>query len=229
MTLSPNGTLFVGTRKEGKVYALLDRNHANVADEVITLAHGLNMPNGVAFHDGALYVAEVHRILRYDNIEARLTTPPQPVVVNDSYPRDTHHGWKFIRLGPDGMLYVPVGAPCNICQRADPRYASITRLKLDGTGFAVVAHGVRNEASYQLHHRGLLYYLEFGARLQVSLHRGRIPLRLRQRIGKPGAAVTYIDANRDAQFTRNTRARLNRQPKQQLKLTRCVAFNQTRQ
>ena len=151
MTLSPNGTLFVGTRKEGKVYALLDRNHANVADEVITLAHGLNMPNGVAFHDGALYVAEVHRILRYDNIEARLTNPPQPVVVNDSYPRDTHHGWKFIRLGPDGMLYVPVGAPCNICQRADPRYASITRLKLDGTGFAVVAHGVRNSVGFDWH------------------------------------------------------------------------------
>ena len=68
MTLSPNGTLFVGTRQEGKVYALRDRNHASVADEVITLAHGLQMPNGVAFHDGALYVAEVSRILRYDNI-----------------------------------------------------------------------------------------------------------------------------------------------------------------
>ena len=92
LTLSPNGTLVVGTRQEGKVYALRDRNRASVADEVITLAHGLNMPNGVAFRDGSLYVAEVHRILRYDNIEARLTSPSPSVVVNDSYPQDTHHG-----------------------------------------------------------------------------------------------------------------------------------------
>jgi len=151
MTLSPNGTLFVGTRQEGKVYALLDRQHANVADEVITVVRGLNTPNGVAFHDGALYVAEVNRIVRYDDIEARLTRPPPPVVVNDSYPRDTHHGWKFIRVGPDGRLYVPVGAPCNICQSADERYASITRLQLDGTGFEVFAHGVRNSVGFDWH------------------------------------------------------------------------------
>jgi len=151
MTLSPNGTLFVGTRDEGKVYALLDRKHDNVADEVITLARGLNLPNGVAFHDGALYVAEVNRILRYDNIEARLSNPPPPVVVNNSYPRDASHGWKFIRIGPDGMLYVQVGAPCNICKHADERYASITRLKLDGTGFEVFAHGVRNSVGFDWH------------------------------------------------------------------------------
>jgi glucose/arabinose dehydrogenase len=151
MAWSPNGTLFVGTRQEGKVYALLDRNHDNVADEVLTLAQGWKMPNGVAFHDGALYVAEVSRILRYDAIEAHLTNPPKPVVINDSYPRDTHHGWKFIRVGPDGMLYVPVGAPCNICQRPDARYASITRLKLDGTGFEVLAYGVRNSVGFDWH------------------------------------------------------------------------------
>jgi len=151
MTVSPNGTLFVGTRQEGKVYALLDRNHDNVADEVLTLVQGLKTPNGVAFHDGALYVAEVNRILRYDDIEAHLTNPPKPVVINDRYPRDTHHGWKFIRVGPDGMLYVPVGAPCNICQRPDARYASMTRLKLDGTGFEVFAHGVRNSVGFDWH------------------------------------------------------------------------------
>jgi len=151
MTWSPNGTLFVGTRQEGKVYALLDRNHDNVADEVLTVAQGLKMPNGVAFHDGALYVAEVNRILRYDDIEAHLTKPPPPVVVNDSYPRDTYHGWKFIRVGPDGMLYVPVGAPCNICQRPDARYAAMTRLKLDGTGFEVFARGIRNSVGFDWH------------------------------------------------------------------------------
>lgn len=151
MTLSPRGTLFVGTRQEGKIYAVVDRNQDHVADEVITLARGLNMPNGVAFRDGALYVAEVNRILRYDNIEERLHHPPQPVVLNQSYPTDKHHGWKFIRFGPDGLLYVPVGAPCNICQRSDQRYASITRLRPDGTGVEVFAHGVRNTVGFDWH------------------------------------------------------------------------------
>src|SRR5262245_6574148 len=124
MTLGAKGTLFVGTREAGKVYALVDRDHDNQAEAVITIAHGLNAPNGVAFRDGALYVAEIHRVLRFDQIEDRLENPPQPVVVNDKLPRDRWHGWKFVRFGPDGMLYVPVGAPCNVCERDDERYAS---------------------------------------------------------------------------------------------------------
>jgi len=151
MTLSPNGTLFVGTRTAGNVYAIVDRDHDNTADEVITLAQGLNMPNGVAFRDGALYVAEVNRIQRYDDIEARLKHPPRPVVVNDGFPRDRHHGWKFIRFGPDGLLYVQVGAPCNICERDDERYASITRMKPDGSGLEVFARGVRNTVGFDWH------------------------------------------------------------------------------
>lgn len=151
MTLSPQGTLFVGTRQAGNVYALVDRDRDHQADEVITLAQGLNMPNGVAFRDGALYVAEVNRILRFDNIEAQLHTPPQPVVLNDSLPRDRHHGWKFIRFGPDGLLYVPVGAPCNVCKRQDERFASILRLRPDGTGLEVFAHGVRNSVGFDWH------------------------------------------------------------------------------
>lgn len=151
MTLSPRGTLFVGTRAAGKVYAVLDRDGDNTADEVITLARGLNSPNGVAFRDGALYVAEINRVLRFDNIEARLTDPPPPVVVNDTFPRDALHGWKFIRFGPDGMLYVPVGAPCNICKKRDKRYASITRMKPHGTGHEVFAQGVRNTVGFDWH------------------------------------------------------------------------------
>lgn len=147
MTLSPNGTLFVGTRN-GEVYAVVDKNKDNKADEVITIAQGLNMPNGVAFRDNSLYVAEVSRVLRYDNIESRLKNSPKPVVVNDSFPKDTHHGWKFIRFGPDGMLYVPVGAPCNVCEKEDKRYGSIMRMKPDGSGLEIFAKGIRNTVGF---------------------------------------------------------------------------------
>ncbi len=151
MVLSPNGTLFVGTREEGKVYAVLDHNKDGVGDEVITVAHGLNMPNGMAFRDGALYVAEVNRVIRYGDIENKLRNPPPPVIMNDSFPKDTHHGWKFIRFGPDGMLYVPVGAPCNVCERDDPRYATIMRMKPDGTDLEIFARGVRNTVGFDWH------------------------------------------------------------------------------
>ncbi len=150
MALGSQGTLFVGTRAEGKVYAVVDRNGDRTADEVITIARGLHMPNGVAFRGGALYVAEVSRILRFD-IGTRLHAPPRPAVVNDGLPRDRWHGWKFIRFGPDGRLYVPVGAPCNVCVREDERYASILRMQPDGTGVEVFAHGVRNTVGFDWH------------------------------------------------------------------------------
>ena len=147
MALSPDGTLFVGTRGD-KVYALPNRSHGKRADGVITLASGLNTPNGVAFRGGALYVAEISRILRFDNVEARLHNPLKPVVVNDQFPSDTHHGWKFIRFGPDGLLYVPVGAPCNICAPDPARYAAIFRMKPDGTALEQYARGVRNTVGF---------------------------------------------------------------------------------
>jgi glucose/arabinose dehydrogenase len=151
MTLSPNGTVFVGSRSAGKVYAVVDRNRDGIADEVITLARGLNSPNGVAFRDGALYVAEINRVLRFDDIEQRLSTSSQPVVVNDQFPKDGHHGWKFIAFGPDGWLYVPVGAPCNICQRNPDRYAVIMRLRPDGTNLETFARGIRNTVGFDWH------------------------------------------------------------------------------
>ncbi len=132
MTLTPNGTLFVGTRNEGKVYAIKDDDHDFKADRVITIARGLNMPNGVAFRDGALYVAEINRILRFDDIENRLDNPPQPTVVSEAYPSDEAHGWKYIAFGPDGLLYVPVGAPCNVCNPDNPIYSTIWREKVNG-------------------------------------------------------------------------------------------------
>jgi glucose/arabinose dehydrogenase len=151
MTLSPSGTLFVGTRKAGMVYAIVDTDKDFVADKVYTIASNMNMPNGVAFKDGSLFVAEVDRILRYDNIEKNLKNPPKPLVVHDGYPSDKWHGWKFIRFGPDGKLYVPVGAPCNVCERSDKRYATITRIKKDGTGFEIFASGIRNSVGFDWH------------------------------------------------------------------------------
>ncbi len=148
MAVGEKGWLFVGTQGEGKVYAL--RHDGQKATAIVTIATGLNMPNGVAFKDGALYVAEVNRVWRYDAIEASLPKAPKPVLVYDKYPTDRHHGWKFIRFGPDGWLYVPVGAPCNVCDREEP-YASITRLKPDGSAMEVVARGVRNSVGFDWH------------------------------------------------------------------------------
>ncbi|MBP9874462.1 MAG: sorbosone dehydrogenase family protein [Haliscomenobacter sp.] len=151
MCLSPGGTLFVGTRGKGDVYALKDTDGDFKADKFYILAKGLNMPNGVAFRDGALYVAEVSRILRFDQIESRLENPPAPVVVYDQFPTETHHGWKYIAFGPDGKLYVPVGAPCNICEPEKEIYASITRMNPDGTGLEVVQKGIRNTVGFTWH------------------------------------------------------------------------------
>ena len=151
MALGDKGTLFVGSRSDGNVYAVFDHNNDNKADEVVTIAQRLNSPNGVAFKGGALYVAEIDRILRYDDIEVRLKNPPKPVVVNDSFPKEKHHGWKFIRFGPDEMLYVPVGAPCNVCESMDNRFATIMRMRPDGTNLEIFSYGVRNTVGFDWH------------------------------------------------------------------------------
>jgi glucose/arabinose dehydrogenase len=148
MAMSESGVLFVGTRGEGKVYAILDTNKDYKADKVITIASGLDSPNGVALRDGDLYVAEISRVIKYPDIENHLQDPPSPVVVNGSFPTARHHGWKFIKFGPDGKLYVPVGAPCNICKSEDERFASIMRMNPDGSDLEVFAHGVRNTVGF---------------------------------------------------------------------------------
>ncbi len=148
LTLSPGGIVFVGSKRAGKVYALVGDGRSDKAREVITIARGLDEPNGVAFHDGSLYVAEVSRVLRYDDIEARLKNPPAPVVLSSDLPHTEHHEWRFIGFGPDGWLYVGVGAPCNVCESADKRVASILRMRADGSGMEVYAQGVRNSVGF---------------------------------------------------------------------------------
>ncbi len=151
MTLSPKGILFVGNRGGDKVYAVVDENKDGKADKVYTIGSGLDSPNGVAFRNGSLFVAENSRIIRYDDIENKLASLPKPIVVKDDYPIDRSHGWKFIAFGPDGKLYVPVGAPCNVCERENPIYASITRINPDGSGFEIFARGVRNTVGFSWH------------------------------------------------------------------------------
>jgi glucose/arabinose dehydrogenase len=148
MALGQQGTLFVGTMKD-KVYALSGTPGSETKPTVRVIAEKLNMPNGVAFRDGALYVAEISRILRYDGIESSLDKIEPPKTVREDLPKDRHHGWKYIAFGPDGKLYVPIGSPCNVCN--EPRYASITRMNADGSGHEVFARGVRNTVGFTWH------------------------------------------------------------------------------
>ena len=151
MALSPSGTLFVGNKDEDKVYAVQDTDGDFKADNVYVLASGLNMPNGVAFKDGDLYIAEKSKISKITKVESNLSVPGKLETVYDKYPADAPHGWKYIAFGPDGKLYVPVGAPCNICEPSNPIYASITRINPDGTGFEIFASGIRNTVGFTWH------------------------------------------------------------------------------
>jgi glucose/arabinose dehydrogenase len=150
MAMGDDGTLFVGTRGHDKVYAVRDTDGDNKADEIYTIASDLRNPNGVAFKDGALYVAEISKLWKYDNIEATLSNPYGKLIYDD-YPTDGHHGWKYIAFGPDGKLYIPVGAPCNICESKNEMYASVTRMNPDGSDREVYAHGVRNTVGFTWH------------------------------------------------------------------------------
>ena len=111
LALGDHGVVFAGSRKAGKIHAVVDSDGDQVADRVYLIDENLNMPSGLEFRDGALFVGAVDRILRYDGIESHLEDPPEPVLLSAAFPDKTHHGWKYLRFGPDGKLYVPVGAP----------------------------------------------------------------------------------------------------------------------
>ncbi len=148
LAMSPSGTLFVGTRSEGKIYAVIDNNNDQKADKVIVIDEGLNSPNGVAFVGEDLYVSEISRVIRYDDIGKNPGKNVEPEIVNDSFPDDKHHGWKYMAYGPDNRLYIPVGAPCNVCLKEDPRYASIMRMKPNGNQLEIFARGIRNTVGF---------------------------------------------------------------------------------
>jgi glucose/arabinose dehydrogenase len=159
MTLGDGGTVFVATRRDGRVYAVTDVDEGPPV--VTTLAEGLKMPNGVAFKDGDLYVAENHRILRFDDIEANLGNIPEPVVIIDTLLPESHHGWRYIDFGPDGKLYIALGAPCNVCEKEGS--ANISRMNADGSEQEIFAEGVRNSVGFAWHpETGELWFTDNG-------------------------------------------------------------------
>jgi len=161
LALGDEGTVFAGSRKAGKVHAVVDADGDHFAERVYLVDEGLNMPSGLDFKFGSLYVGAVDRILRYDDIESQLDQPPEPDVLEVSFPDKTHHGWKYLRFGPDSMLYVPVGAPCNICN--EPGFAQIRRIFADGSGDEVYAEGVRNSVGLAFHPQtGELWFTDNG-------------------------------------------------------------------
>ena len=150
MALAADGTLYVGTLNEGKVYALPNALGAGPPD-VITLARDLALPSGLTERNGDLYVAALDRVLRFPAIGQRLTADAGFEVVTDQLPDERHHGWKYIKFGPDGRLFVPVGAPCNMCLSEDPRFASILSMDPSNGDTRIVAHGVRNTVGFAWH------------------------------------------------------------------------------
>ena len=159
------GTIFAGSRKSGVIHAITDEDQDGISNQVLLVAKGLKMPSGLEFRDGSLFVGDLNSILRYDDIESQLQDAPksvaEPVVVIDTLPDKTHHGWKYLRFGPDGLLYVPVGAPCNICD--EPGFAHIRRMQADGSEEEVYVEGVRNSVGMAFHpETGDLWFTDNG-------------------------------------------------------------------
>jgi len=152
MAMGDNGTLFVGTRTENNVYAIQDTNGDFKADNIIVL-DTMEVPNGIAMRSGDLYVAQIGSLWKYSNIEDQLGSTLEKELIYDDFPTEFHHGWKYIAFGPDDKLYVPVGAPCNICNRTDEdeRFATISRMDPDGSNREIYARGVRNSVGFTWH------------------------------------------------------------------------------
>ena len=163
MALGSMGTLFVGSRREGRVYAVIDENNDFVADDTVVVADRLLMPSGIAFKGQDLYVAAVNRVLRYRDIEVNLGKSVVPEIITDELPKETHHGWKFIRFGPDGKLYLPIGMPCNICEFEQPVFGTIMSLDVLTKTWSLIAQGVRNSVGFDWHpESGVLWFSENG-------------------------------------------------------------------
>jgi len=187
LAMGDEGTVFVGTGDK-RVYAIQDKDRDGIAEQRYTIADNLNKPIGVAYKNGALYIAEINRIIRFDDINKQLANPPKPVVVYDQLPSDKHHGWKYLRFGPDGKLYSAIGAPCNICNPDKP-YASLFRLNADGSQFEEIAHGIRNTVGFDWQpETNVLFFNDNG---RDSLGDDKPPEELNRWSGKMGEHFGY--------------------------------------
>jgi len=150
LTLGREGKIvYVGTRSD-TIYAVEDLDSDGKAERVVVIREDLDTPNGVAYLGGDLYVAEISRILRFKNIDTTYTGNPDYEVVFDNLPKETHHGWKYIAFGPDNLLYVPVGAPCNVCSDQG-KFARILRLNPLTGEAETFATGIRNTVGFDWH------------------------------------------------------------------------------
>ncbi len=162
MALAADGTLYVGSLQEGKLYALPKALEGG-QPQVVTLAEGLPLPSGVTERNGDLYVAALNQVLRFPDIGQKLAPGAAYELITDQLPDERHHGWKYIKFGPDGLLYVPVGAPCNICLSEDPRFASILGMDPSSGATRIVARGVRNSVGFAWHPQpGQLWFTDNG-------------------------------------------------------------------
>lgn len=151
LAVTESGVVFVGSRTAGKLYAVVDADRDGVAEKVVTFAEGLNSPIGITLLNGALYVTEMSRVIRFDNIEKTYTKNPKYKVVKDDFPKEKWHGEKIIQAGPDGKLYIPIGAPCNVCDKENEPHSKIYRMNPDGSNFEIYAKGIRNSVGFAFH------------------------------------------------------------------------------
>ena len=157
LRVDDKGIVYVSSRTLGKVYAIVTKDGKH---EIKTIASGMHSPNGIALHNGTLYIAEIERISKIDHVADHLDAPPKPTVIYDHLPSDEPHGWKFLTVGPDEKLYFNVGAPCNICMPS-AEHAQLRRINLDGGGMEVIARGTRQVVGMDFHPTlKILYFSE---------------------------------------------------------------------
>ena len=189
LALGDKGTVFVGSRVVDKVYAIVNKDGKR---EVKVVVSGLYRPNGVAFKNGTLYIAELSQISKIDNVEDTLDNAPKPTVIYSDLPKDEAHGWKFLAVGPDNMLYFNIGAPCNICMPS-PAHAQLRRIKLDGSGAEVIAQGIRQVVGMDFHPASKVLYFTENQRDWLSEDQPNDKLNRLLNPGKDNFGFPYCD------------------------------------
>ncbi len=153
LALSESGIVYAGSFRAGNLYGVIDANSDGSADKVVTIDHDLTLPTGIAIQDGDLYVGAVDKLLVYQNIDQTFESSPEPFVLYDELPEETHHGWKYLGFSPEDQLFFNVGAPCNVCEKENPWFATIMSLDLNREPLKpeIFASGVRNTVGFSWH------------------------------------------------------------------------------